>query len=220
MLLDYKPIRSYVLRAGRISRRQQYGLETCLRDFGLSTDNCAWDLTAIFHRQAKTIVEIGFGMGQSLLLTAQQQPEINFIGIEVHRPGIGNLAADLRASRITNVRIATIDAIDVFRTYIAANSLTGIQIFFPDPWPKQRHHKRRLINLNFAKCLIEALKPGGFIHCATDWDDYADHMLRVFNSNSQLTAVNVADERPQTKFERRGNKLGLKTHDLIFIKNL
>ena len=127
----------------------------------------SWDLPAVFGRDADTIVEIGFGMGSSLLRMAQENPEINFIGIEVHKAGIGSLAADLHDNAIQNVRIAPYDAVTVFQDQLNANSLAGIQIFFPDPWPKARHHKRRLIQNEFLVGLMNALQPGGFIHCAT-----------------------------------------------------
>ena len=207
------------MRSGKHSRRQQSGFELWLEKFSLPLDMIIWDLDLIFGRHAEIIVEIGFGMGESLMMMAQQQPEINFIGIEVNKAGIGSLAADLHEHGITNVRIVNFDAVAVFNTYITPGSLAGIQIFFPDPWPKKKHHKRRLINYNFAQALITALKPSGFIHCATDWHDYAQNIFEIFNTQFQLVFTkDYKRTRPETKFEQRGNNLGLKIYDLIFLK--
>ena len=217
-----RQIKSYVLRAGRLSPRQERGLVQWLPQYQLA-DGVVWDIPAIFGRDATTIVEIGFGMGASLLLMAEANPEINFIGIEVHRAGIGSLAADLHDLAIQNVRIAPYDAVTVFQNQIKANSLAGIQIFFPDPWPKARHHKRRLIQSEFLQGLIDALQPGGFIHCATDWENYAEHMLAVLSAEPRLQNQAEAysprpERRPLTKFEHRGQLLGHGVWDLIFCK--
>ncbi len=214
-------IKSYVLRAGRLSPRQERGLVEWLPNYQLPLSEEAWDLPAVFARDADTLVEIGFGMGASLLLMAQQNPEINFIGIEVHQAGIGSLAADLHDHAISNVRIAPYDAVTVFQHQIKPHSLAGIQIFFPDPWPKARHHKRRLVQTEFLQGLIETLKPGGFIHCATDWENYAEHMLAVLSAEPRLQnqAKDYSprpERRPLTKFEKRGQLLGHGVWDLIF----
>lgn len=219
-------IKSYVLRAGRFSPRQQRGLQEDLPQYQLPLDGVCWDLPSFFGREAETIVEIGFGMGASLLQMAEQRPEVNFIGIEVHRAGIGSLAADLQDHGVLNVRIAPYDAVTTFQTQVLANSLAGIQIFFPDPWPKARHHKRRLIQPEFLKVLVAALKPGGFIHCATDWENYAEHMLEVLAAEPQLRNESEQPDgysprplrRPLTKFEHRGQLLGHGVWDLIFCK--
>src|SRR3990167_7900456 len=217
-----RQIKSYVLRAGRLSPRQERGLVQWLPEYQLP-DGVVWDIPAIFGRDAETVVEIGFGMGASLFLMAEANPEINFIGIEVHRAGIGSLAADLHDKAIQNVRIAPYDAVTVFQNQIKADSLAGIQIFFPDPWPKARHHKRRLIQSDFLQRLIDALEPGGFIHCATDWENYAEHMLAVLSVEPRLQ--NQAERysprperRPLTKFEQRGQLLGHGVWDLLFCK--
>ena len=226
-----RAIKSYVLRAGRLSPRQERGLDEWLPDYQLpggenGDHNVIWDMPTIFGREADTIVEIGFGMGASLLVMAQQNPEVNFIGIEVHRAGVGSLAADLHDHGVANVRIAPYDAVSVFQHQIQPNSLAGIQIFFPDPWPKARHHKRRLIQSAFLSELVGALKPGGFIHCATDWENYAEHMLMVLcaepalqNQSQEPDGYALRPERrPLTKFEQRGQLLGHGVWDLIFIK--
>ena len=218
-----RTIKSYVLRAGRLSPRQERGLVQWLPEYQLPLDGVSWDLPAVFGRDADTIVEIGFGMGSSLLRMAQENPEINFIGIEVHKAGIGSLAADLHDNAIQNVRIAPYDAVTVFQDQLNANSLAGIQIFFPDPWPKARHHKRRLIQNEFLVGLMNALQPGGFIHCATDWENYAEHMLAVLSAeplleNQALDYSPRPARRPLTKFEQRGQLLGHGVWDLIFCK--
>lgn len=222
-----RTIKSFVLRAGRVSNRQQQGLDDWLSDYTTPDPQQPWDFTALFNREAEIIVEIGFGMGGSLLTMAKQQPEINFLGIEVHRAGIGSLAADLHDQAITNIRIAPYDAVDVFKTAIPENSLSGVQIFFPDPWPKKRHHKRRLIQPEFIKILLPKIKIGGFIHCATDWQDYAEHMQAVLSSEANLINQQTDGDfsprpitRPLTKFEQRGHRLGHGVWDLIFIRKM
>jgi tRNA (guanine-N7-)-methyltransferase len=222
----HRKIRSYVLRAGRISNRQQQGLDLWVKDYELVMTGSLWNLAQEFGRAADIIVEIGFGMGASLLTMAQNNPELNYLGIEVHRAGVGSLAADLHEHHLTNVRIVAHDAVEVFRTQIADNSLAGVQIFFPDPWHKKRHHKRRLIQPELIHLLTQKIKKGGFIHCATDWQEYAEHMLKVLSEESVL--VNSQSKggytprpksRPLTKFEQRGEGLGHNVWDLIFIKS-
>lgn len=221
----HRAIKSFVIRAGRVSNRQQQGLDKWLADYELPMDGKPWNFEAIFGRSADTIVEIGFGMGASLLAMAQQHPEINFIGIEVHRAGVGSLAADLHDHQLTNVRIVPHDAVAVLKQQIAGESLAGVQIFFPDPWHKKRHHKRRLIQNEFIETIIPLLCQNGFIHCATDWQDYADHMLSIFESCSLLQNSQKEggfsprpESRPLTKFEQRGTRLGHGVWDLIFYK--
>ena len=220
-----RTIKSFVLRAGRISNRQQQGLDEWLVEYELPLQSTPWDFAEVFGRSADTIVEIGFGMGASLIEMAKERAEINFIGIEVHRAGIGSLAADLHDLHLQNVRIVPRDAVETFRQNIPDNSLSGIQIFFPDPWPKKKHHKRRLIQPEFIDLLIEKLKPQGFIHCATDWQDYAEHILSVLtakptlmNQKAEGLYVEKPATRPTTKFEQRGQRLGHGTWDLVFTK--
>lgn len=220
-----RTIKSYVLRTGRVSNRQQQGLDLWLKDYQLIPGETPWNLSELFNRSADTVAEIGFGMGTSLLMMAQNDPQHNYIGIEVHQAGVGSLAADLHDHQVSNVRIVAHDAVEVFRTQLHDDSLAGVQIFFPDPWHKKRHNKRRLIQPEFIQLLSKKLKQGGFIHCATDWQDYAEHMLEVL-SNEQ-TLDNQQSEggyfpkpasRPLTKFEQRGERLGHGVWDLIFIK--
>ncbi|RUQ99922.1 tRNA (guanosine(46)-N7)-methyltransferase TrmB [Legionella septentrionalis] len=221
-----RTIKSYVLRAGRVSNRQQQALDVWLNHYQLAQQDTPWCLHHEFDRKADTIVEIGFGMGASLLAMAKAQPEYNYLGIEVHRSGIGSLAAGLYEQGINNVRIASFDAVEVFNKHIADDTLAGVQIFFPDPWPKKRHHKRRLVQPDFIHLLARKLRTGGFIHCATDWQDYAEHMLTVLAAEPLLQNIDPAlgfiprpDTRPLTKFEERGQRLGHGVWDLMFLRN-
>lgn len=222
-----RTIKSFVLRGGRVSNRQQLALDHFLNDYELALPSTPWDLSAVFKREAKTVVEIGFGMGASLVAMAQQQPELNFIGIEVHRAGVGSLVADLHDQEMTNVRVVSHDAVEVFKHYFMSDSLAGIQIFFPDPWHKKRHHKRRLVQSEFIKLLVDRLQVGGFIHCATDWQDYAEHMQTVLSQEALLINTQAdggfsprPNTRPLTKFEQRGNRLGHGVWDLIYTKQV
>ncbi len=219
-----RTIKSFVLRAGRMTARQQQGLDLWFKEYQL-TSQAAWKLEDIFAREAPTIVEIGFGMGASLLAMAKANPQNNYIGIEVHRAGLGGMAADLHDHQLTNVRLVCDDAVEVFKNLINDSSLSGIQIFFPDPWPKKKHHKRRLIQAEFVHMLAEKLQSGGFLHAATDWQDYAEHILEVLSAEPLL--VNQQQEggytprpesRPLTKFEMRGERLGHGVWDVLFIK--
>ncbi len=218
-------IKSYVLRAGRVSNRQQQGLDLWLQNYELVMNYEPWSFEKEFGCSADTIVEIGFGMGTSLLSMAKENPQANYIGIEVHRAGVGSLAADLHEHQLLNVRIVAHDAVEVLQSQIEDNSLAGVQIFFPDPWHKKRHHKRRLIQSEFIQLISKKIKKDGFIHCATDWQEYAEHMLEVLSAepmlrNQQLTGGYSPrpDSRPLTKFEKRGERLGHGVWDLIFIK--
>lgn len=219
-----RTIKSFVLRAGRQTTRQRDGLTSWLKDYELPYQNKPWNFDALFGPNASIIVEIGFGMGASLLTMAQNNPNQYYLGIEVHQAGIGGLAADLHHHQLSNVRIVPHDAQEIFKHCIPPHSLDGIQIFFPDPWPKKRHHKRRLIQAPFIELLVHALKPGGFLHCATDWEDYAQEMLMVLEAAPGLKNQALKGgymprpaSRPITKFEARGQKLGHGVWDLFFI---
>lgn len=221
----HRTIKSFVLRTGRVSHRQQQALDEWLADYELPAPGQQWDLKTAFGRSADTVVEIGFGMGSSLVSMAKAAPEINFVGIEVHRAGIGSLVADLHDENIQNVRVAPFDAVEVFKTCLADQALVGVQVFFPDPWPKKRHHKRRLVQGEFVHTLVEKVKVGGFLHCATDWEDYAQQMLAVLSTEPLLKNADDAggfmprpERRPLTKFEQRGNRLGHGVWDLMFIR--
>ena len=221
----YRTIKSFVLRAGRVSPRQQLALDEWLVDYELPAPGNKWDLVAAFGRKADTVFEIGFGMGGSLITMAKAAPEVNYIGVEVHRAGIGSLVADLHDGAINNVRVAPYDAVEVLKTCISDESLAGVQVFFPDPWPKVRHHKRRLVQPELIQLLIKKIKVGGFIHCATDWEEYAEQMMLVLNAAPEL--ANTQSDggfmprpsfRPLTKFEHRGNQLGHGVWDLMFVR--
>lgn len=218
----HRTVKSFVLRAGRVSPRQQEGLTRWLPTYELAHDGMPWDLKQIFGRDAPTIMEIGFGMGHSLTAMAKANPDKNYIGVEVHRAGIGSLVADLHQESLTNVRVATFDAVEVLTTYIANQALAGVQIFFPDPWPKKRHHKRRLIQTNFVQLIVNKLNHGGFLHCATDWEDYALQILEVCSREPMLKNQQAdggfsprPGSRPMTKFEQRGERLGHGVWDIL-----
>jgi tRNA (guanine-N7-)-methyltransferase len=220
-----RTIKSFVLRTGRVSNRQQFALDNWLKDYELPIDGKPWDTASIFGRVAPTVVEVGFGMGASLLTMAKNHPDMDFIGIEVHRAGIGSLTADLHDEGITNVRLVPHDAVEVFKQQLPPDSISTVQIFFPDPWHKKRHNKRRLIQPEFIKLVVECLTPNGIIHCATDWQDYAEHIHTVLSGEMKL--VNSQEDggfsprpatRPLTKFEQRGTRLGHGVWDLIYRK--
>ena len=218
-----RTIKSFVLRAGRVSKRQQQALDEWLPEYLLPPPGEPWCLNRAFGRTADTIVEIGFGMGASLLTMAKQSPSQNFIGIEVHRAGIGSLVASLHDEGVSNVRIAPFDAVEVFKTCLTDNSLAGVQLYFPDPWPKKKHHKRRLVQPVFVKLLVQKIREGGFFHAATDWQEYAEHMLSVLSAEPKLQNTDASlgfaprpEARPLTKFEQRGQGLGHGVWDLIY----
>lgn len=217
-----RKIRSFVKREGRMSKRQKTAFELLFPIYGLTltADQRPLDFTAVFGRQAPTIVEIGFGMGDTLAQTAQQNPNINYIGIEVHRPGVGSLLAGLQERGINNVRVFCHDAVEVLEQAIADHSLDGIHIFFPDPWPKKRHHKRRLIQTTFVNLLAAKLQSGAHLHLATDWENYALWIEEVMAGNLLFSRLphDTPHQRPTTKFESRGIKLGHGVWDLIYRK--
>ena len=220
-----RKVTSYVLRERRMTLRQKYALETFWKQFGLEMQSGPIDFVTVFAREAPRILEIGFGMGLSLLETAAAHPENDYIGIEVHRPGVGSLLAGIEEAKLTNIRIFCADAVSVLQQCISDNSLDIIQIFFPDPWPKTRHHKRRLIQRSFVELLSNKLKPFGRLHLATDWEDYANHMMKVCSNvdsfNNLAGAFQFSERpayRPLTKFEARGQRLGHSVWDLIFVK--
>lgn len=218
----HRPIRSFVRREGRITAAQQRALQELWPRYGIEVGT-AIDLAAVFPTQAPTFVEIGFGNGEALIAAAQANPAHNFIGIEVHRPGVGNLLRALAAADATNVRVVCADAVAVLRDMLPPAMLAGAFIFFPDPWHKTRHHKRRLIQPEFVALLGSRLRPGAVVHLATDWRDYAEHMLAVFAAAPAWTNLAGAARfvprpasRPHTKFERRGERLGHATFDMLF----
>lgn len=218
-----REIKSYVMRAGRMTDGQQRGLDQGWPKFGLLLADGMQDFDQVFARQAPRTLEIGFGMGQSLLEMAQAAPEQDFIGIEVHRPGVGSLLNGLLTENVSNVRVYSCDALEVLKNCVADASLDRLMLFFPDPWHKSRHHKRRIVQPEFAQLVRSKLKIGGVFHLATDWEPYAEHMLEVLNVAPGLTNLSVdqtsvprPEERPVTKFERRGERLGHGVWDLQF----
>lgn len=220
-----RTIRSFVMRAGRMTDAQQRGLEQGWPQFGLELEAGLQDFDGVFARQAPRTLEIGFGMGHSLLEMAAAASEQDFIGIEVHRPGVGSLLNALLARQLSNVRIYRCDALDVLRQCVADASLDRVLLFFPDPWHKARHHKRRIVQPAFAELVRRKLKPGGVLHMATDWQPYAEYMLEVMgqapgyrNLAEDGQYVPRPAERPVTKFERRGERLGHGVWDLKFVR--
>ena len=218
----HRPIRSFVLRQGRLTPAQQRALDEAMPHYGVAYAQQLLDLAAVFGRSdSAKIVEIGFGMGETTAAIAQAQPECDFLGIEVHTPGVGSLLKQAQAQGLENVRIVQHDAVEVLRNMIPDASLDGVHIFFPDPWHKKRHHKRRLVQAEFVGLLAQKLKPGGYLHMATDWQEYAEWALEVLRAEPRLqnTAQDYAPRpayRPLTKFERRGLRLGHGVWDLIF----
>jgi tRNA (guanine-N7-)-methyltransferase len=222
--LSHRPIRSFVLRQGRMSNAQTRALETLLPRWGIPYREALLDLDAAFGRSAPKIIEIGFGMGDSTVAIAAAHPQNDYLGIEVHGPGIGSLLNQIEALGLTNLRVIQHDAVEVLKHMIAPASLDGVHIFFPDPWHKKKHHKRRLIQPELVALLCNKLKPGGYLHAATDWQEYAEHILAVLTAEPALanTAAGYApkpDYRPLTKFEQRGIKLGHGVWDIVFRKN-
>jgi len=215
-----RPIRSYVLRQGRVSNAQQRSLDTLLPRFGIPYAAQPLSLAQTFGRDAPKILEIGFGMGETTAAIAQAHPQNDYLAIEVHSPGVGSLLKQIGEMNLSNVRIIQHDAVEVLRNMIPDASLDGAHIFFPDPWHKKRHNKRRLIQPPLVALLTQKLKPGAYIHVATDWQDYAEQVLAVLSAEPLLqnTATDYAprpDYRPLTKFEQRGLKLGHGVYDLI-----
>ena len=219
--LNRRPIRSFVLRQGRFSPAQQRAHETLLPRFGIGFAREPLDLERIFARSAPKILEIGSGMGETTAAIAQAMPECDFVAIEVHAPGVGSLLRQIDENGLANLRVIQHDAVEVVREMIAPGALAGIHVFFPDPWPKRRHHKRRLLQSAFVRALALRLAKGGYLHVATDWEDYAGATLSALTAEPLL--VNTARDyaprpayRPLTKFERRGIRLGHGVWDLVF----
>lgn len=219
--LSKRHIRSYVLRRGRVSPAQQRACDMLLPRFGIPYAAQPLDLAQAFGRAAPKILEIGFGMGDSTAAIALAHPENDYLALEVHTPGVGNLLKLIDSQQISNIRIIQHDAVEVLRDMIAAHTLDGVHIFFPDPWHKARHNKRRLIQAPFITRLVQKLKRGAYIHVATDWQDYAEQVLAVLSAEQLLenTVENFAprpDYRPLTKFEQRGIRLGHRVWDMVF----
>ncbi|QQX81529.1 tRNA (guanosine(46)-N7)-methyltransferase TrmB [Shewanella sp. KX20019] len=218
-----RKVRSFVLREGRLTKGQATALEQQWPAMGLDYTPEPIDLVEVFGREADTVLEIGFGMGASLVEMAKAAPELNFIGIEVHKPGVGSCLSVAAEAGVTNLRVYHHDALEVLGNSIAEASLARVQLFFPDPWHKKRHHKRRIVQAPFAELIRSKLKVGGVFHLATDWENYSEHMLEVMKSapgykNQSATGdvVERPEHRPLTKFEARGHRLGHGVWDLMF----
>lgn len=216
-------IRSFVNRRSHITQGQQEALEAFLTTWSLAYRPTLLNLTETFEREAPTILEIGFGMGETTEKIALARPDDNFLGVEVFNAGVGALLKRIEASSLNNIRIIQHDAVEVLRDMLAPKSLAGVHIYFPDPWPKTRHHKRRLLQPPLVELLASRMAPGAYIHCATDWEHYAEQILAVLSAETSLlnTCEGFAPRpefRPLTKFENRGLRLGHGVWDVIFIK--
>ncbi|HXF46744.1 MAG TPA: tRNA (guanosine(46)-N7)-methyltransferase TrmB [Burkholderiaceae bacterium] len=224
---QHRHIRSFALRRGHVTNAQRRAYAEVFPRLAVPYANTPIDFDAVFGRRAPVVLEIGFGMGETTAAIAQARPDVNFLGVEVFVAGIGALARRVDELGLTNIRIVQHDAVEVVRDMLAADSLAGVHVFFPDPWPKARHHKRRLIAQPFVGRLASRIAPGGYLHCATDWQHYADQMLEVLSAEPQLANLhagfapapsNPLAERPTTKFHARGEKLGHGVWDLVFIR--
>ncbi len=216
-------VRSFVLRAGRITSAQERALTQLWPRFGVDFTPAPFDLDLLFGRTAPRVVEVGFGNGENLSALAAAQPERDYLGIEVHRPGVGRVLLEVEKAQLTNVRVSNHDAVEVFQHQLPPDSLDEVLVLFPDPWHKKRHHKRRLLNAAFVQLVASRLKPGGVFRAATDWEPYAQEMLPTFSGCAlleNLSADGAYVPRPQsrvlTRFERRGHRLGHGVRDLAF----
>jgi tRNA (guanine-N7-)-methyltransferase len=206
-----RPIRSYVLRQGRTTPAQKRALDELFPKYGVAFSQQK------ISSSRKLVLEIGSGMGETTVEIAKAHPEVDFVAVEVHGPGVGSLLNAIEREQLANLRVIRHDALDVLEHMIADGALAAIHIFFPDPWPKKRHHKRRLVQPAFAALAARKLKDGGILHAATDWPDYAEHMNEVFSKEPLLEpAANGFTSRPVTKFESRGQRLGHPIHELVF----
>jgi tRNA (guanine-N7-)-methyltransferase len=216
-------VRSFVLRRGHLSDAQRDAHARLLPRHTIPPGEGPIDFAAVFGRRAPVVLEIGFGMGQATAEIAAARPDTDFVGIEVYTPGVGSLLRAIEARGLANLRLIQRDAVEVLRDRIAPGSLAGAHVYFPDPWPKKRHHKRRLIQPALVAMLAGRLAPGGYLHLATDWEDYAGQMLAVLSAEPRLanTATDYAPRppwRPPTKFEQRGLRLGHGVWDLMFVR--
>lgn len=227
--LSKLPVRSFVRREGRLTRAQERALAELWPRIGVEYREAPLDLDAVFGRRARRVLEIGFGNGESLAQCAADAPDTDFIGVEVHRPGVGHLLLEIERRDLTNVRALCHDAVEVLTHQLEPNALHGVNVFFPDPWPKKRHHKRRLVQAGFLALVASRLSPGGTLHIATDWEPYAQHIVETLEASDDF--VNTVDGhdlatasqarpafRPPTKFERRGQRLGHSVWDFVYTK--
>ena len=219
----HRAIRSFVKRGGRITVAQQRALAELWPRYGAAAGSSPLDLDALFGRRAPRTLEIGFGDGETLVALAAAHPERDYLGLEVHAPGVGHCLLRAAESGLGNVRVVQHDAVEVLEHSILPRALDEVLIYFPDPWPKKRHHKRRLVQPDFTALAASRLAPGGRLHAATDWQEYAEHMLAVLEATPGLANLSPGfsdrpEWRPETKFERRGRRLGHGVRDLLFVK--
>jgi tRNA (guanine-N7-)-methyltransferase len=222
-----RKIRSFVRRPGRLTAAQRRALDDLLPRYGAGTPEGTLDLAALFGRQAARVLDIGFGDGEAVVSSAANYADLDYLGVEVHEPGIGHLLLLLEKTGLTNVRVIARDAADVVPQLLRDASFAAVNLFFPDPWPKKRHHKRRLVQTEFVGQIARVLIPGGLLHVATDWADYAEHTREVLARDDVFTPIVGADLcqdplafRPPTKFERRGRQLGHDVFDLYYRKRI
>ena len=219
-----RTVRSFVLRQGRLTKGQELALKTAWPVYGIERGNTLLNLDELFEQKAPITLEIGFGDGVSLATMAENAPDKNFIGIEVHRPGVGRLLHLINEKGLKNIRVMDDDAVEIIKHRIPALSLDCVQLFFPDPWHKKRHNKRRIVQTEFVSLIADRLKQDGIFHLATDWEEYAHHMAEVMEASSQFKSVSDSpfspkpDSRPTTKFETRGLKLDHGIWDLLYKK--
>jgi tRNA (guanine-N7-)-methyltransferase len=218
-----RPVRSFVRRAGRLTDGQKRALDELWPRYGIEEGVGKLNFAGLFGNDRPVILEIGFGNGDATWRMAQSHPEQNFVGVEVHQPGIGRLLLALEREAIDNVRVACADAVEWLRERVEPASLAGVRVFFPDPWPKKRHHKRRMIQPDFVALLASRMRDGAVLHLATDWEPYAFHMLEVMDGSAHFENLSRSgggcprpEWRPRTKYERRGERLGHPVIDLLF----
>jgi len=219
-------IRSFVRREGRLTTGQQRALDELFPRFGIEASHTPIDFATMYGREAPVILEIGFGNGDTLATIARNNPENNYLGIEVHRPGVGHLLMRIEEYGLSNVRVMCADAVEVLQRQIADGTLEAVYLFFPDPWHKKRHHKRRQVQPEWTQLIRRKLKIGGYLHMATDWQEYAEHMLTTLenaegftNQSARSDYIERPDYRPITKFEQRGTRLGHGVWDLMFLRS-
>jgi tRNA (guanine-N7-)-methyltransferase len=213
-----RTVRSYVLRQGRVTAGQERALAELMPAYGIGFKDEMLQPAAVFGREAPLVLEIGSGMGETTARIARERPDTDFIAVEVHGPGVGSLLKRIEEDGLKNLRVIRHDALEVLEKMIPDGSLSGIHLFFPDPWPKKRHHKRRLVQAAFAALAARKLACGGILHAATDWMDYAAQMAVVLGAEPMLARAREARERPATKFEQRGLRLGHEVRDLVYVR--
>ncbi len=219
-ILSTRSLRTFVLRQGRLTAGQSKNLQDYWPRFGIEVEDAVLDVEALFTNDNPCWLEIGFGNGESLVEMAAAHPAVNFLGVEVHLPGVGHVLGEIAAHDLTNIRIIRYDAVELLDRFLSDNAFERVMLFFPDPWHKKRHHKRRIVNAEFLGHLQRVLKPGGLLHTATDWASYAEHIELTLQQNDHFAratpATDIVSARPPTKFEARGIRLGHSVTDLVY----